>query len=291
MTTERGQTLVIGAKTKLVGLLASPSGHSRSPMLHNRAFEQLGLDYVYLAFDVNEQRLEAAVQGMRALGAAGFNLSMPNKVSVIPYLDVLSPEVKQIGSVNTVVNEDGRLVGYNTDGKGFLKSLEEQGISVCGKKVTVVGFGGAGRAVSVACLYGGAEVSVLYREGPSMHSAQRLKQRLNGDFARRLHFFDIADRAIGEEVIGQSEIYVNATPLGMGVYADRSPIEDRKWLRPQMIVCDLIYDPKQTKLLRMAQEAGCRTFNGERMLFHQAAEAFFLWTGQQMPDLAIGGIK
>lgn len=278
---------MIGSKTKLVGLLASPSAHSRSPMLHNRAFEQLGLDYVYLAFDVNEQRLEAAVQGMRALGAAGFNLSMPNKIAVIPYLDVLSAEASLIGSVNTVVNEDGRLVGYNTDGKGFLKSLKEQGISVCGKKVTVAGSGGAGMAVIIACLYAGAQVTVLNRSGKSMDAARRIKERLEAGYEGRLELLDTENKRNCREALLSSDIYVNATPLGMGEYIEQSPIRASNFLRPQMTVCDLIYEPKRTKLLQMAEEAGCRMLNGERMLFHQAAEAFFLWTGQQMPDLAI----
>lgn len=275
---------MIGAKTKLIGLLASPSGHSRSPMLHNRAFERLGLDYVYLAFDVKPQQLQAAVEGMRALGAAGFNLSMPNKIAVLPYLDDIDPKAALIGSVNTVVLEKNRWIGYNTDGEGFLKSLEEQGVRVQGRKIVVAGSGGAGMAVIVACLYAGAQVTVLNRSGKSMDAARRLKERLEAVYAGRLELLDTENKRNCREALLSSDIYVNATPLGMGEYIEQSPIRESNLLRPQMTVCDLIYEPKRTKMLQMAEEAGCRTLNGERMLFHQAAEAFFLWTGQRMPD-------
>lgn len=281
---------MIGAKTKLIGLLASPSGHSRSPMLHNRAFERLGLDYVYLAFDVNPQQLQAAVEGMRALGAAGFNLSMPNKIAVLPYLDDIDPKAALIGSVNTVVLEKNRWIGYNTDGEGFLKSLEEQGVRVQGRKIVVAGSGGAGMAVIVTCLYAGAQVTVLNRSGKSMDAVRRLKERLEAGYAGRLELLD-TERNCTEAVLS-SDIYVNATPLGMGEYIEQSPIRESNLLRPQMTVCDLIYEPKRTKLLQMAEEAGCRTLNGERMLFYQAAEAFFLWTGQRMPDEGVyEGVK
>lgn len=272
----------ITGRSRLIGLLASPSSHSRSPALHNAGFERLGLDYVYLAFDVPQRRLREAVEGLRAIDARGWNLSMPNKKAMIPLLDRVSPQAERIGSVNTVVHEKGVLTGYNTDGIGFVKALQERNIDLSGQKITLSGSGGAGLAVVSACISEGAEVSVFNRRGRSDEAVRKFRTRLSSDEQQRLKIFDANDHQALSEELACSMVYINATPLGMARWEDQSPL-DSHWLHPSIVVCDLIYTPKKTRLLKMAETAGCRTMNGEAMLWYQAAEAFELWTGYKMP--------
>ncbi len=271
----------IGGKTRLLALLGSPVSHSLSPGMHNAAFSFLGLDYVYLAFETSEDGLERAVEGLRAFGARGFNLTMPHKEAVLPLLDEISPEARMIGSVNTVSNEDGRLVGYNTDGIGFVRDLRERGVPVKGARVVMAGAGGAARSVAVQlALDGVSEIVLLNRTLEKARSiTEAIRKHIPGCEARA--------EELGGERLGRSlaraDIFINSTTLGMHPDEDRSVLSDPGALRPGLAVADFIYNPRKTKLLAMAERAGCRAFNGLGMLLYQGAEAFRIWTGREMP--------
>jgi shikimate dehydrogenase len=258
----------IDATTKLVALLGYPVKHSFSPTMHNAAFEQLGLNYRYVAFEVKPEMLKEAVDGIRALGLAGVNVTIPHKENVIKHLDEVDPEASFIGAVNTIVNSDGRLKGYNTDGRGFMRSLEEEDISVQGKKVLVVGSGGAARAIGYYLCEKASELSVFDVITEKARAlAEDLKKRGN---ARHL-----------ESVTGleNMDIIINATPLGLKE-EDHHPFDLSK-INTGQIIGDLIY--KETRLLREAASLGCKTFNGLGMLIWQGALAFELWTGKPSP--------
>lgn len=274
----------ITSKTKLVGILASPISHSISPEMHNKAFKRIGLDYVYLAFDCGKDKLGSAVEGLRALNVRGFNLSMPNKTEVIKFLDKLSPAAELANAVNTVVNDNGILTGYNTDGVGYMLALKEQGVDIKDRKMTVIGAGGAATAVCVqAALDGVKEISIFNRKGNSFDNVEKVINKLCVKTNCRVQLFDIQDSEKLKREIKSSVILVNATPVGMKPFENISSITDNSMLTPNLIVSDLIYWPNKTKLLQIAESKGCRIINGLGMLMWQGAEAFELWTGEKMP--------
>lgn len=275
---------MINGKTGLTGLLGSPVDHSISPMMHNAAFQACHLNYVYLCFDVKESGLETAVDGLRMLGARGWNCTMPDKTCMARLCDELSPAAKIIGAVNTVVNDGGRLTGYSTDGTGFMKAVQEAGFSVIGEKVTLLGAGGAATAILVqAALDGVKEISVFCRPGASFERAKETIQKLCGQTSCRFGLFDYSDDSVLRRELSQSRMLINGTNVGMAPDTDRCLIPDPGMLTPELIVSDVIYNPRKTRLLSMAEEQGCRYFNGLYMLLYQGAEAFRLWTGQEMP--------
>lgn len=274
----------ITGHTKLTGLLGSPVAHSISPMMHNESFRMLGLDYAYLAFDVGTDRLEAAVEGLKALQVKGFNLTMPDKVLMCSLCDRLSPAAEITGAVNTVNNENGILTGHTTDGTGYMRAVKDAGHDIIGKKMTIFGAGGAGSSVFVqAALDGVSEIAVFNRRTPFFERAEELIKKLRERTSCRIRLYDYDDENVLRREIGESTILVNATTLGMTPEVDKCILRDSAMLRPGLIVSDLIYDPRETKFLRMAREAGCDTFNGLYMLLYQGAEAFQIWTGQEMP--------
>lgn len=274
----------ITGHTRLTGLLGSPVAHSISPMMHNAAFEALGLDYAYLAFDVGTKQLAKAVEGLKTLNVRGFNLTMPDKNLMCTLCDKLSPAAEIIGAVNTVVNENGVLTGYTTDGIGYMMSVKDAGYDIIGKKMTLFGAGGAGTSILVqAALDGVSEITVFNRRTPFFDRAQEMIGKLAERTSCRIRLYDYEDESILRREIGESTILVNATSVGMAPNVDACVLRDGSMLFPELIVSDVIYNPRETKLLRMAREAGCRTFNGMYMLLYQGAEAFRLWTGQEMP--------
>ncbi len=274
----------ITGHTRLIGLLGSPVEHSISPMMHNEAFKTLGLDYAYLAFDVGTEKLEAAVEGLKVLNVRGFNVTMPDKNLMCQLCDRLSPAAEIIGAVNTVVNEDGILTGYTTDGTGYMMSVKDAGYDIIGKKMTIFGAGGAGTSILVqAALDGVAEITVFNRRTPFFDRAGQIIDQLKERTSCKIKLYDYEDEAILRREIGESTLVANATSLGMAPNVERCILKDTSMLRPDVIVSDMIYNPKETKLLKMAREAGCRTFNGMYMLLYQGAEAFKIWTGQEMP--------
>lgn len=277
--------LPITGHTKLTALLGKPVAHSLSPLMHNEAFRLLGLDYVYLCFEVDETTLFTAVNGLKAAGIRGFNLTMPNKNKILELLDDLSPAAKMIGAVNTVVNENGRLTGHNTDGTGFMRSAADAGFDLKGKKMTLLGAGGAATAIAAqAALDGMKEIRIFVRSSSRFyHRITQLADTINQTTTCRAAIFDNDDQKALKDSLEDSHILVNATSVGMEPNTDASLITDVSLFRPQLAVADIIYEPRKTRLLSLAKAAGCPVMNGLYMLLYQGAEAFHLFTGQEMP--------
>lgn len=274
----------ITGHTVLTGLLGSPVAHSISPMMHNEAFQRLGLDYAYLAFDVGTDNLKTAVEGLKALGVRGFNLTMPNKNLMAEYCDKLSPAAEIIGAVNTVVNDHGILTGYTTDGIGYMQAARDAGFDLTGKTMTLLGGGGAATAICVqAALDGLKEIRVFNKKDSFYPRLEALLERICSRTKCKVTLDDLADKAALKASIETSHILVNGTSVGMSPNVDSCLIDDYSVFRPDLIVSDVIYNPEETKLLRLAREHGCPTFNGLYMLLYQGAEAFKIWTGQEMP--------
>ena len=275
----------ITGHTGLMCLLGSPCKHSISPMMHNKAFESLELDYRYLAFEVNETTLKTAVEGLKALGARGFNLTMPCKNQMVSLCDELSPAAKLIGAVNTVVNNNGILIGHNTDGIGYMQSVKDAGFDIIGKKMTLLGAGGAATAILVqAALDGVSEISVFLRKTSRFYErAEITAKALMEETNCKIKLCDFNDPELLRHELVDSAILVNGTSIGMAPDVDACPIPSEDLLPDGIIVSNIIYNPKETKLLTMAREKGLPYFNGTYMLLYQGAEAFRLWTGCEMP--------
>lgn len=278
---------LINGRTKLLGLLATPIGHSLSPAMHNMSLQKLGLNYVYMAFEVGNQELEDVIKGMRALQVRGFNVSMPNKTKILPLLDELSPAAQFAGAVNTVVNENGKLIGHNTDGTGYMQSLKEAGIDIAGKKMTLIGAGGAATAIAIqAALDGAAEISIFNSKDEfyprAVKNADIINNEIKGINCKAIAY-DLEDTERLKAEIAGSHILTNASGVGMKPLENESVIPDASWLRPEMVVSDVVYIPSKTKMLQIAEAAGCKTINGLGMMLWQGAKAFEIWTGQPMP--------
>lgn len=270
--------------TTLTGLLGSPVSHSISPLMHNEAFRQLGLNYAYLCFDVGTDGLANAVNGLKTLGARGFNCTMPDKNLMCELADELSPAARMIGAVNTVLIENNKCIGYNTDGIGYMQAVKDAGHNIIGKNMTLLGAGGAATAVCVqAALDGVAQIHMFSLKDAFWERAEKLIDTINQNTNCKAALFDIADTAELKKSIDNSHILTNGTSLGMAPDIDGCVITDTSMLHEGLIVSDVIYNPRETKLLRMAREQGCMTFNGLYMLLYQGAEAFKIWTGQDMP--------
>ena len=275
----------ITGHTRLTGLLGSPVSHSISPRMHNESFQYRNLDYVYLCFDVDEQALEEAVNGLKTIGIRGFNLTMPCKNQMAKLCDALSPAARLIGAVNTVVCENGQLIGHNTDGIGFVRSLKDAGEDIKGKTMTLLGAGGAATAICTqAAIDGAKEILVFARPTSRFWSRmQKLAEEISRSYPCQVSLMDQADEPRLLQALKESQLLVNGTSVGMAPNIEDSLITDAKYFHSDLFVYDAIYNPKQTRLLKLAEEAGCRTCNGLYMLLYQGAEAFRLWTGQDMP--------
>ena len=274
----------ITGHTESIGLMAYPIRHSSSPAMHNEAFAQLGLDYAYLAFEVTNETLEDAVKGLRALQLKGSNVSMPNKTVVGQYLDELSPAAKLCGAVNTIVNENGKLTGHITDGIGYMASLKDNGIDVIGKKMTIAGAGGAATAIEIqAALDGVKEMSIFNIKDKFWENAEKTIEKIRSNTDCVVNLYDLDDKDKLKEEIADSYLFAQATGVGMKPLEGQSVIPDTSFLRPDLIVTDTVYAPRQTKLLEQAEEAGCKCMNGLGMMLFQGDAAFHLWTGKHMP--------
>jgi len=272
--------LNISGKTKLAALLGSPVSHSKSPAMHTLAFSKLGIDGVYLCFDVAENNLKEAVDAMRTLNVIGFNVTMPNKTNVVKYLDTLSIDALLIGAVNTVKNENGYLTGYNTDGMGFVKSLEDAGIVPRGKHITICGAGGAGRAVAVALALAGAGRLVIF--DLVKKAAYDLAKTIGDNTEASVEAYEYdAERCAA--AASDTQIFVNCTGIGMKPHENESVITKPSVFHKGQAVADIIYDPSPTLLLADAKAAGAVIVNGLGMLYNQGAFAFKIWTGFDMP--------
>ena len=274
----------ITGHTELIGLMAYPIRHSSSPAMQNEAFAKLGLDYAYLAFEVDNDTLEDAITGLRALKMRGSNVSMPNKTVVHKYLDELSPAAEMCGAVNTIVNDNGKLTGHITDGIGYMQSLKDNDIDVIGEKMTIVGAGGAATAIEIqAALDGVAEISIFNRKDEFWANAEKTVEKINTKTNCKATLYDLADLDKLKEEIADSYLFANATGMGMKPLEGQTYIPDKSFFRKDLIVTDVVYFPRETEMLRMAKEVGCKTMNGLGMMLFQGSAAFELWTGQPMP--------
>ena len=275
----------ISGTTRMLGLIGTPVAHSKSPAMYNHCFEKFGLDWAYLAFDIPQEKAGEAVAAIRTLNLRGANVTMPCKNAVIPYLDELTPAAKAIQAVNTIVNENGRLVGHNTDGCGYTQNLRRSGIEVAGKKIVLLGGGGAALAIAIqAALEGAAEIAVFNLKDafwPRVEQGLAAISQAAPECVISLH--DLEDRKTLKAAIDRCDILSNATRVGMAPYEDQSNITDLSWFRPDLVVTDVVYAPPTTKMLREARAAGCRTCDGLGMLLCQGAEAFRLYSGLEMP--------
>ena len=275
---------IITGKTVLTGLLGRPVAHSISPMMHNESFRVLDLDYRYLCFDVGTEELERVVEGLRLMGVRGWNLTMPDKNLMCRLADRLSPAAEISGSVNTIVNDGGVLTGYTTDGIGYMRSAQEAGFELKGKTMTLLGAGGAATAILVqAALDGMKEIRVFNRRSANYDRAVDMARILNERTSCKVSLHALPDDEALKASIDSSHILTNATSVGMAPHEDQCPIPDSSFLRKDLIVSDIIYNPKETRLLQMARSIGAPGFNGLFMLLYQGAESFRLWTGEDMP--------
>lgn len=274
----------ITGHTRLGGLLGSPVAHSISPMMHNDSFAFHKLDYVYLCFDIREDKLGTTIRALRDMNTYGFNLTMPDKTAVMGYLDEISVEARLIGAVNTVKNQDGKLIGFNTDGAGYMRAAADFGVDVTGRELTLIGAGGAANAIAVqSALDGAAFIHLVSRRGRSWDRARSLVDRINENTGCQAELIDLEDSICLKSALERSVLLTNATSAGMASETDVTPLKDTSLLYPELFVSDVIYNPRKTRFLREAQEAGCRTFNGLYMLLYQGEKAFNIWTGLDMP--------
>lgn len=277
----------INGHTKLYALIGSPVGHSGSPAMQNYSFEKLGLDCAYLAFDIPLEKTKDALDAFRTLHVGGFNVTMPCKTEVARLVEHLSPAAELIGACNTVVvEEDGTMTGHNTDGVGFVRNLKEHGVEVKGQKIVLLGTGGAATAIAVqAALDGAAEIAIFnqkdefYANGEK--TVEKLRKAVPGISSVSIN--DLGDTELLREAVKNADILVNATRAGMSPLEDVIPVPEDV-LRPELAVADVVYNPRETLLVRKAKDAGCRAaVGGIGMLLWQGAAAFELFTGQEMP--------
>lgn len=270
----------ITAQTQLCGLLGNPVDHSLSPAIHNAAFQELGLNFVYLAFPVED--LESAMRGIRALGhIRGFSVTIPHKVSIIPFLDSVETTARHIGSVNTVIKDRGLLVGTNTDSSGALQALRQGGVDLSGQRIVMLGTGGAARAIAFGlCVEGNIEQLTL------LGIDDKEREALAADLRAKTDATVIDDQLHTSSTLGpalaNAHLLIHCTPIGMHPKVEHSCVP-KELLHPGLTVMDIVYNPLNTKLLQDAQAAGCRTIQGIDMFLHQAVGQFELWTGETAP--------
>jgi shikimate dehydrogenase len=270
----------ISGRTKVCALIGYPVDHSLSPIIQNASFRHLGLDYVYVAFNVQPEELKGAILGVKSLGIYGLNVTMPHKISIIQYLDELDVDAKRAGSVNTILNLNGKLIGYTTDGIGALNALKYAGVDPSGKKIVILGAGGASRSISFALAKWACEIVVLNRTlEKAMMLVNDVKRALGAETNIRASQFN--DENLRME-IENADILINATSIGMKPKEAETPVK-REFLRRDLVVFDIVYDPLETKLLREAKIIGAKTIDGLSMLIHQGAVSFEIWTGFKAP--------
>lgn len=269
----------INSQTQLCGVLGNPVEHSLSPAIHNAAFQHLGLNYVYLAFRV--EQVKEAVQGIRALGnLRGFSVTIPHKVSAMACLDTIDDTAKHIGAINTIVKTDDMLTGYNTDASGALQALRQANTALAGKRILILGSGGAARAIAfgLALHEPIASMTIL-----GIVDDERANLAVD---LRKGTTVSIEENHLGEETLGraidQVQVLIHCTPLGMHPKVDHTCVPQNQ-LKAHLTVMDIVYNPRETRLLREAREVGCATIPGLEMFLNQAVTQFELWTGQSAP--------
>jgi len=275
----------ISGHTGLLALIGSPVGHSGSPAMYNYSFEKLGLDYASVACDIKEDGVKGALDAMRLFNMRGMNVTMPDKVEAARHMDELSPAAQIIGAVNTIVNEEGKLIGHMTDGEGFVNNLKDHGVSVIGKKMVIAGGGGAATAIQVQCALDGAkEITIFNKKDSFFERTLATAEKIRAAVPECVvNVYDIDDAGKLKEELISADIFVNATIVGMKPLENQSIITDLSLLRSDLVVADIVYNPEETKLLKDAKAAGCTCVGGKGMLVWQGASAFKLYTGMDMP--------
>ena len=268
----------ISGTTKICGIIGDPVEHTLSPAMHNAAFKALRLDFVYVAFKVEKEELSDAMSGVRSLGIHGLNVTMPHKNAIVNYLDELDSTAKFIGAVNTVVNANGRLMGFNTDGMGALKALKENGVIPTGKKLVLFGAGGAANAIAFQAAQEVEKLVILNR---TAEKAERLAETLGKKFNKWVVGNSLSASHIREE-LKDSDILINATSVGMHPNIEQSPVR-LELLRPDLCVMDIVYNPLETKLAKDAKACGAKVISGVEMLIYQGAASFEIWTNKHAP--------
>ena len=266
-------------RTKICGVIGDPIEHTLSPLIHNKAFQELGLDFVYVAFRVNSDMLGKAIDGVRAFNIHGLNITIPHKVRVLKYLDIVDDLVRNIGAVNTIANDGGRLIGYNTDGEGALRALVKGGVPLSGKKVVVLGAGGAARAI----------VYFVAKEKPSsimilnrtIEKADELAENVSTKTGMWVRAKKLLNQSLRDEM-QDADLVINCTSVGMAPDVSETPVP-KGLLRKDIVFMDIIYNPIETRLLKEAKEAGAMTISGVDMFVYQAASAFEIWTDKKAP--------
>lgn len=272
----------IDGHTRMAAVVARPIRHSISPFIHNYAFDASGINGVYVAWDIPEEDLQESVQNVRRYDMFGINLSMPYKQVVIPFLDELNQAAQLIGAVNTVVNRQGRLIGYNTDGYGFFKALEkDDGFTVKDKIMTILGGGGAATSLIVQAALNGAKKINIFNQTQFLEETKAKAEKYAAATGVELEVFPVEDQALIQEKILESDLLVNATSVGMD--GQSMVIANNTVLPAGLRVADVIYQPFETPFLSYARSKGLKASNGLGMLLYQAAKAFELWTDQSMP--------
>lgn len=256
----------INSKTKLCCIIGSPVEHSLSPIMHNAGYKALGLNFAYTAFNITD--VKETLLGVRALGIRGVSVTVPHKLSVMPFLDKLDASAKEIGAVNTIVNDNGKLIGSNTDCEGAIRALEEK-TKIEGKQVFVVGAGGAARAIVFGLKKKNAKIKIINR---TVNRAQTLAKEVEIQYG---NLTDLSE-------IKNSDILIHATTTGMHPNSNNSLIP-KEYLHKNLVVFDIVYNPKETKLIKDAGEVGCQIVYGYKMLLYQAVAQFELFTGVKAP--------
>ena len=268
----------ISGKTKVFCVIGNPIEHSLSPIMHNAAFRHLNIDAVYVSFKVEEETLEDAVRGMSSLGICGMNVTMPHKTAIVKYLDETDPAAKFVGAVNTVLNANGKLVGFNTDGVGALRALEENYVKPRGKKFLLLGAGGAGRAIAFQLAQEADELAILNRDAKKARVlADALRKRFNKKVVGESLLHNVLKNWIKDV-----DVLINATSVGMRPHQNETLVE-KSLLRPELIVMDIVYDPIETRLLKDAKSVGAKVIYGTEMLVFQGAASFEIWFNRPAP--------
>ncbi|WP_447969447.1 shikimate dehydrogenase [Nitrospira sp. M1] len=272
--------MTITTETQLCGVLGNPVHHSLSPAIHNAAFRHLGLNFVYLALPVVDD-VEGAIRGIRALGnLRGFSVTIPHKVAVMPYLDEVDATARHIGSVNTIIKDENKLTGYNTDATGALQALRLGGAQLKGQRILLLGSGGAARAIAFGLAVEG-DIENLTILGIDETERASLAKDLRERTAVAVAEAPLNQESLASSIV-DSHVLIHCTPIGMHPHVDTSCVE-KSLLKPDLTVMDIVYNPLETQLLREAREAGCRTIRGVEMFVNQAVGQFERWTGESAP--------
>lgn len=280
MTDALSDAVQLRGTTRLVGVIGCPVAHSLSPPMQNAAFRELGMDWAYLAFHVEPERVADALRAIPALGLVGLNCTIPHKGAAAELVDEIDDAAQALQSVNTVHSVEGKLKGYSTDGPGFVRSVEETGAALAGKAVTLVGNGGSARAVGYSLIR--ADIARLTLAARRPWAAEEVAEMLREHTGFSPGVADLNSDA-ARVVVGESDVVIDSTSVGMHPNVDVPPVVPAEWLRPGQLVCDLTYNPRETCLLKAAKQAGADTLDGTGMLVHQGAIAFEIWTATPAP--------